>query len=40
MVLIGVAAVAAAVVWVVVLLSPASQKPLSSATGDTLARAR
>jgi len=37
MVLIGVAAVAAAVIWVVVLLSPASQKPLSSATGDTLA---
>ena len=39
MVLVGVAAVAAAVAWVVVLLSPASQKPLSSATGDTVAGA-
>ena len=39
MVLVGVAAVAAAVAWVVVLLSPASQKPLSSATGDTVANA-
>jgi S1-C subfamily serine protease len=39
MVLIGVAAVVAAVAWVVVLLSPASQKPLSSATGNTVASA-
>ena len=37
MVLIGVAAVVAAAAWVVVLLSPASQKPLSNATGDTVA---
>jgi S1-C subfamily serine protease len=39
MVLVGVAAVVAAVAWVIVLLSPASQKPLSSATGDTVAGA-
>ncbi|MGD0749401.1 MAG: S1C family serine protease [Acidimicrobiales bacterium] len=39
MVLIGVAAVVAAAAWVVVLLSPASQKPLSSATGGTVAGA-
>ena len=37
MVLVGVAAVVAAAAWVVVLLSPASEKPLSSATGDTVA---
>lgn len=39
MVLVGVAAVVAAVAWVIVLLSPASQKPLSGATGDTVAGA-
>ena len=39
MVLVGVAAVAAVVAWVVVLLSPASQRPLIGAgsTGDTVA---
>jgi S1-C subfamily serine protease len=35
MVLIGVAALVAVVAWIVVLLSPASQHPLSSATKDT-----
>ncbi len=39
MVLVGVAAVVAVVAWVIVLLSPASQKPLSNATGDTVAGA-
>ena len=36
MVLVGVVAVIAVAAWVVVLLSPASQRPLSSATRDTL----
>jgi S1-C subfamily serine protease len=35
MILIGVAALVAVVAWIVVLLSPASQHPLSSATKDT-----
>ena len=34
MVLVGVGAVMAAVAWVVVLLSPASQRPLRGATTD------
>ncbi len=39
MVLIGVGAVMAVVAWVVVLLSPASQRPLQGATSDTDAAA-
>ena len=39
MVLVGVGAVMAAVAWVVVLLSPASQRPLEGATPDTAAAA-
>ena len=35
MILIGVAALIAVIAWIVVLLSPASQRPLSSATRDT-----
>jgi S1-C subfamily serine protease len=39
MVLIGIAAVFAVVAWIVVLLSPSSQRPQSSATQDTSAQA-
>src|SRR5580704_1417943 len=36
MVLVGIMAVIAAVVWVIVLLSPASQRPNPGTTGDTI----